>query len=401
MASPTSTAAGPTPGATWWRCRTRANRPTPPATADDVRGHTPIIPLNRPAAQYGEGRPGSVGRGHTMPAADRPHTSSSPASSPSAPLTSPGEGEAKVSRSLARVLSDVAAERAAQDEMWGLQDLPDGCDPGFAAEADQAKETARTAWTAGELSWRHVLVEEVFEALAEDAPGRLRAELVQVAAVAVKWIEALDRRAGRLPHPTRRGGRAEKLVRDRIPEIIETAGGSPSVRVADRPEYRALLRVKLYEEAGEYAASGDPDELADLLEVVQALARTHGLDPNGLERARAAKAAERGGFDERLVLRLRDEPRTEVRRSFRHSARALLLDGDALILLRRVKPGRELFWTTPGGGVEPQDEHPEATLVRELDEELGATVGPPRQVFAYAERNPLADYLHTFYLCRL
>ncbi|MER6951259.1 hypothetical protein ABT294_45315 [Nonomuraea sp. NPDC000554] len=46
----------------------------------------------------------------------------------------------------------------------------------------------------GELSWRHILHEEVLEAFAEDDPELLRAELVQVAAVAVKWVQALDRR---------------------------------------------------------------------------------------------------------------------------------------------------------------------------------------------------------------
>lgn len=310
-------------------------------------------------------------------------------------------GEPKVSRSLARVLSDVAAERAAQDAMWGVQDFPDGSGTAFEPRAARAKDDGRAAWSAGELTWRHVLVEEVYEALAEPAPDRLRAELIQVAAVAVKWVQALDRRAGRSPHPTRAGGPAEKLVRDRIPEIIEAAGGVPAVRVADEPEYRALLRSKLYEEVGEYAATGDPAELADVLEAVLALARVHGLDPLELDRMRAAKADARGGFGGRRVLRLSAEPARDVPRPVRHSVRALLLDGQELILLRRVKPGRETFWTTPGGGVEPGDRDPETALRRELDEELGATVGPLRQVFAFAEQNPMADYLHTFYLCGL
>ncbi|TDC87390.1 hypothetical protein E1285_20685 [Actinomadura sp. 7K507] len=100
------------------------------------------------------------------------------------------------------------------------------------------------------------------------------------------------------------GGHTEKLVRDRIPEIIRAAGRLPETRVAGPDEHGALLRAKLYEEAGEYAASGDPAELSDLLEVVHALAALHGITPVELEERRAAKAAERGGFSDRLVLRL-------------------------------------------------------------------------------------------------
>ncbi|KAB2347035.1 nucleoside triphosphate pyrophosphohydrolase [Actinomadura rudentiformis] len=117
-------------------------------------------------------------------------------------------------------------------------------------------------------------------------------------------MQSLDRRRGATPHPTKGGGR-EKLVRDRIPEIIRDAGGTDaSVRAAEEGEYKALLRAKLYEEAGEYVASGDPAELADLLEVLHALAAAHDISPAELERRRAAKAGERGAFTHRLVLRL-------------------------------------------------------------------------------------------------
>ncbi|GAA3446067.1 NUDIX hydrolase [Planomonospora venezuelensis] len=56
------------------------------------------------------------------------------------------------------------------------------------------------------------------------------------------------------------------------------------------------------------------------------------------------------------------------------SVRALLLDGDRLVLFRRTVPGRELYWSVPGGHVEPGDASLEHTLRRELMEELGATV---------------------------
>ncbi|QKW40482.1 nucleoside triphosphate pyrophosphohydrolase [Actinomadura sp. NAK00032] len=105
-------------------------------------------------------------------------------------------------------------------------------------------------------------------------------------------------------HSVKEGGAAEKLVRDRIPEIIQASGGEPETRVAAAGEHVAWLRAKLLEEVGEYIASGDPDELADVLEVVHALAATHGITPADLERHRSAKAAERGTFNDRLVLRL-------------------------------------------------------------------------------------------------
>lgn len=85
----------------------------------------------------------------------------------------------------------------------------------------------------------------------------------------------------------------------------------------------------------------------------------------------------------------------------RRAVRALLLDGDALVLIRRTKPGRPVYWTTPGGGIEPGDASPEAALRRELDEELGATAGAVRQVFACGEQSPGLHRLNTFYVCRL
>lgn len=85
----------------------------------------------------------------------------------------------------------------------------------------------------------------------------------------------------------------------------------------------------------------------------------------------------------------------------RRAVRALLLDGDALVLLRRTRPDRPVYWTTPGGKIEPSDASPEAALRRELDEELGATAGPVRQVFACGEESPEVYRLNTFYVCRL
>ncbi|MCK2219089.1 hypothetical protein MF672_035630 [Actinomadura sp. ATCC 31491] len=105
------------------------------------------------------------------------------------------DGDAGVPGSMAVVLADVAAERAAQDARFGMQELPDGTGgDGVAVRRDSARDETDAAAREGGLTWRHILAEEVLEAFAETDPARLRAELVQVAAVAVKWAQALDRR---------------------------------------------------------------------------------------------------------------------------------------------------------------------------------------------------------------
>jgi ADP-ribose pyrophosphatase YjhB (NUDIX family) len=124
-------------------------------------------------------------------------THDDPARSGAVPGAVAHDGDAGVPGSLARVLAAVTAERAAQDARWGMQELPDGTGAeGAVADADRAKREVSEAHDRGELSWRHILHEEVLEAYAESGSERLRAELVQVAAVAVKWIQALDRRPG-------------------------------------------------------------------------------------------------------------------------------------------------------------------------------------------------------------
>jgi hypothetical protein len=98
------------------------------------------------------------------------------------------------------VLAEVAEERARQDAKWGEQNHPDGTGAAHTlrdvAELDQdfAKRRCDQAFQQGRGSWEHILYEEFCEAMAEDDPVRLRAELLQLAAVAVHWIEAIDAR---------------------------------------------------------------------------------------------------------------------------------------------------------------------------------------------------------------
>jgi predicted house-cleaning noncanonical NTP pyrophosphatase (MazG superfamily) len=101
-----------------------------------------------------------------------------------------------------------------------------------------------------------------------------------------------------------------KLVRDGIPRIIEEGGGQPFTRVLDRAGYLVALRAKLLEEAEEArAAPGGQlrSELADVLEVLRALAAAHGMSWKDVEAEAARKRGERGGFDQRIFLEYVDQ----------------------------------------------------------------------------------------------
>lgn len=92
------------------------------------------------------------------------------------------------------VLQEVDLERHRQDQRWGEQNHPDGTSAQNRQKAAAAKATCERKAAAGLVSWRDILLEEVHEAGAEEDPDALREELLQVAAVAVAWIEAIDRR---------------------------------------------------------------------------------------------------------------------------------------------------------------------------------------------------------------
>lgn len=94
----------------------------------------------------------------------------------------------------------------------------------------------------------------------------------------------------------------EKLVRDRIPEIIEKAGKTCVTCVLSDAEYLAALDAKLQEELNEYQADKSMEELADLLEVMMAAAEARGHAFAEVEAIRREKAEKRGGFRERIWL---------------------------------------------------------------------------------------------------
>jgi predicted house-cleaning noncanonical NTP pyrophosphatase (MazG superfamily) len=96
-----------------------------------------------------------------------------------------------------------------------------------------------------------------------------------------------------------------KLVRDRIPEIIQSEGHRPVTRVLDDGSYRQALLAKLIEEAQEAShATADnlPGELADVLEVLRALTVTAGMSWPQLLALAEDKRSRRGGFGRRIFL---------------------------------------------------------------------------------------------------
>lgn len=106
----------------------------------------------------------------------------------------------RVASPQAGVLDEIRNERIRQDAKWGEQNHPDGtcAGPNGAVIAKQHADAARSVCDQmakiGKLTWAHILTEELMEAYAETDESKLRKELIQTAAVAVSWIEAIDRR---------------------------------------------------------------------------------------------------------------------------------------------------------------------------------------------------------------
>ena len=94
-----------------------------------------------------------------------------------------------------------------------------------------------------------------------------------------------------------------KLVRNRIPEIIEADGKKCVCETLSDDDYISLLDQKLNEELAEYQESKSLEELADLLEVIQAVVKARGWTVEELEQVRAEKATKRGGFEKKILLR--------------------------------------------------------------------------------------------------
>lgn len=93
-----------------------------------------------------------------------------------------------------------------------------------------------------------------------------------------------------------------KIVRDKIPEIIESDSKECTTKVVSGKDKLEYLYKKLFEESAELSESGSVEELADLQEVVNAIRKELGISEEELEKVRASKADKRGGFDKGIVL---------------------------------------------------------------------------------------------------
>lgn len=94
----------------------------------------------------------------------------------------------------------------------------------------------------------------------------------------------------------------DKLVRDDIPAVVEADGETPVTHVAEGEEYERRLFEKLAEETAELREEKSAAELADVQEVLDAIRAHLGVDEDELARIREEKAAERGRFEDGVVL---------------------------------------------------------------------------------------------------
>ena len=93
-----------------------------------------------------------------------------------------------------------------------------------------------------------------------------------------------------------------KLVRDKIPQIIESQGKTCVTQILSQEEYLRMVDEKLDEELSEYQESKSLEELADLLEVMEAAVKARGYTWEELLSVRDEKREKRGGFQDRILL---------------------------------------------------------------------------------------------------
>ena len=95
----------------------------------------------------------------------------------------------------------------------------------------------------------------------------------------------------------------DKLVRDKIPEIIEKSGKQYEIEILSDEKYLEMIDKKLDEELMEYHKDKNLEELADLLEVIYAATTARGYSIEDLEKVRVEKVEKRGGFDKKILLK--------------------------------------------------------------------------------------------------
>lgn len=99
----------------------------------------------------------------------------------------------------------------------------------------------------------------------------------------------------------------DKLVRDKIPQVLDAQGIKAVTHIADNEEYFVRLLAKLREEVEEFATDVIEEEIADILEVLNAIILTKGFSKEAIEAIRKKKLEERGGFNEKVILEQTEE----------------------------------------------------------------------------------------------
>jgi predicted house-cleaning noncanonical NTP pyrophosphatase (MazG superfamily) len=95
-----------------------------------------------------------------------------------------------------------------------------------------------------------------------------------------------------------------KLVRDKIPQVIKQANKEPHTYIATEEEVKPLLLEKLVEELEEFKATPNEEELADILEVIDGIAYAFNFDMERVLDIKKRKKEERGGFHKRIILEM-------------------------------------------------------------------------------------------------
>ena len=93
-----------------------------------------------------------------------------------------------------------------------------------------------------------------------------------------------------------------KLVRDKIPDIIIAEGKTATTTILTHDEYYKALVAKLHEEVQEFAESDSIEEIADILEVIDAIITAKGVTKDQINTIQEQKRTERGGFEKRILL---------------------------------------------------------------------------------------------------
>ena len=118
-----------------------------------------------------------------------------------------------------------------------------------------------------------------------------------------------------------------KLVRDKIPnEIDRVEGRKATWRIMDKEEYEKELNQKLLEEAHEFIEENDPEELADLMEVIENIMKMKNITWDKIKKLQNAKREKKGGFQNKIYLEYVEEKRNleeerELNKSFRKSSK--------------------------------------------------------------------------------